>query len=1220
MEMNFTDLFSTPCHLIDSLPWKRILFVITLVALPVFAEAQQTNRTDMLIEQALVKGTKLPALDAVRSQLWSRYGTVERFADDLGVPQSELERYLAGHRWDLMHAPASGLTNKKLSGKVFTLASSEVEARVDNFVSQNGESIPAATSAEVKCNKDGITVSFVCKEANTDRLLASIPKKGLLSGEKRWLRDGDIVALKNSQAFRRIGPEATEMTGNPASSVLLDDCVILFLSPVAIGRDHSNLYPAAFVPDLPKWLSETKPAGDKSRVYLEGASYAVAINPNGAVLDLFFDPWDSGTVCPAWSAHSKVSAKVNSDSWEVEVNIPWDALKPRINRDAVWGVDLARLRRAGGKSAVMTRSPESVLLRYDLPIPSMALKTPDPIPEIELTTLVKTSVDNLFPDQEVWGRQARLTNFSELRKGRRNDAIEARISHDEKNLFIRFDCREQDISKLKVVTSEDERTEYGDASRKLSYLDRREQFGLDWGDYVEVILAPNFDFADQYHGGLFTFLVNSRGDLLERFYDSYGMNNVAPHPQWKSGVQTRVTRSGNTWTVELAIPFDDLATMGGISTKWGLNLHRCQSASASGAGEKHFLWSQLPEAIELPGWAPSLRSLREQSRLGILRVDPKTITLGLGKNRPETAVTRPQDIEAKPPSMRDHSSDPFTSVSFVDSDHGWAVGGMGTIQHTDDGGVTWREQDSGTDFILEKVFFLDRQHGWIVGGWPRDPAVALYGGMGVILATRDGGNSWTRQLDGEATWLKDVFFLNKRTGWAVGEFGVILQTTDGGVRWRQVLKTGTRSFLYGITFYDARHGVAVGHDETILSTNDGGESWKPRPSPVPRRANAWPSAYRAVAFADAKHGWIVGDGGSILATEDGGESWVIDNLNLPDAAVDLASFESLHIAPDGTAWAVSPFVVARKRVAAKAWAAAKISQPGMFRAVCFSGESNGWLVGERALVLRSSDRGETWKSQHESPRPMGFFYATAHDHHLNNGPMSFASEEFDGAYACLSRGVRAFELDGDYNRNMVAASAMVTGISTVHSFVEFSWRLRDHPHDIAQRYQNYGGISGVERRLVAMIRALRPPVLIAEQPVLQENYYAHGVGEVARAQIQAFDAAADPEKFPELLTLGLEPYAPEKLYIVTNWATQMFRIHPPTLSVKGSSDIFSDRLGMTYGEAKSKSKNCFWGLLDRARPPKSSDHVGTWDLHLKKWRGEIEFPEKQLFKSLILKK
>ncbi len=53
-------------------------------------------------------------------------------------------------------------------------------------------------------------------------------------------------------------------------------------------------------------------------------------------------------------------------------------------------------------------------------------------------------------------------------------------------------------------------------------------------------------------------------------------------------------------------------------------------------------------------------------------------------------------------------------MSFVDSSHGWAVGGS-TILATSDGGATWSAQTSGTTNTLFGVSFVDPSHGWAVG-------------------------------------------------------------------------------------------------------------------------------------------------------------------------------------------------------------------------------------------------------------------------------------------------------------------------------------------------------------------------------------------------------------------------------------------------------------------------------------------------------------------------
>ena len=76
---------------------------------------------------------------------------------------------------------------------------------------------------------------------------------------------------------------------------------------------------------------------------------------------------------------------------------------------------------------------------------------------------------------------------------------------------------------------------------------------------------------------------------------------------------------------------------------------------------------------------------------------------------------------------------PLDAISFVDTLHGWAVGGSGSIpivRHTTDGGLTWRSQATGAHHALHAVCFVDRLHGWAVGDG------------GTIVRTTDGGATW----------------------------------------------------------------------------------------------------------------------------------------------------------------------------------------------------------------------------------------------------------------------------------------------------------------------------------------------------------------------------------------------------------------------------------------------------------------------------------------------
>src|ERR1039458_2282077 len=65
-----------------------------------------------------------------------------------------------------------------------------------------------------------------------------------------------------------------------------------------------------------------------------------------------------------------------------------------------------------------------------------------------------------------------------------------------------------------------------------------------------------------------------------------------------------------------------------------------------------------------------------------------------------------------------------------------AVGERGVIVLSDDDGHTWRQANVPTSVTLTRVKFATPKAGWVVGH------------SGVALHTEDGGESWTRQLDG----------------------------------------------------------------------------------------------------------------------------------------------------------------------------------------------------------------------------------------------------------------------------------------------------------------------------------------------------------------------------------------------------------------------------------------------------------------------------------------
>lgn len=152
---------------------------------------------------------------------------------------------------------------------------------------------------------------------------------------------------------------------------------------------------------------------------------------------------------------------------------------------------------------------------------------------------------------------------------------------------------------------------------------------------------------------------------------------------------------------------------------------------------------------------------------------------------------------------------------------------------------------------------------------------------------------------------------------AVGDYGIVLLSDDEGGHFRQAAKVPVSSTLTAVSFADAKHGWAVGQWGAILHTADGGETWE-----IQRLDSQEDRPLFSVHFFNANDGVAVGLWSLVLKTRDGGKSW--QSVELPPP-------------PEGGRADRNLF---------KAFASAKGSL---------------FVAAERGLVLRSDDRGDSWR-------------------------------------------------------------------------------------------------------------------------------------------------------------------------------------------------------------------------------------------------------------------
>lgn len=183
-------------------------------------------------------------------------------------------------------------------------------------------------------------------------------------------------------------------------------------------------------------------------------------------------------------------------------------------------------------------------------------------------------------------------------------------------------------------------------------------------------------------------------------------------------------------------------------------------------------------------------------------------------------------------------------------------------------------------------------------------------------------------------------------------------------------------------FYDVQalskdEAFVVGYGGKILSTTNGGSTWDVRDSGTD-------VALYSIKMVDRQHGWIVGQEGLVLHTDDGGKTWQKQNANAVFKENDGTSKQAYLFAIDAldanTAWAVGDrSMLVRTTDGGKTWTSGKVKMEldtsggeslaaadPIFYGVKFIDPQRGWIVGEFGKILATGDGGQSWHEQEKT--------------------------------------------------------------------------------------------------------------------------------------------------------------------------------------------------------------------------------------------------------------
>lgn len=210
-----------------------------------------------------------------------------------------------------------------------------------------------------------------------------------------------------------------------------------------------------------------------------------------------------------------------------------------------------------------------------------------------------------------------------------------------------------------------------------------------------------------------------------------------------------------------------------------------------------------------------------------------------------------------------------------------AVGERGTVLRSTDQARSWSTVATGVYATLTAVSFADSQHGWVVGH------------DGLILATVDGGRSWSKQWasDQPTDSFLDVLALDNRRVIAIGAYGLYAATTDGGRNWQRRAILEDDYHLNRISRAPAGELFIAGESGTLLHSRDDGNTWE-------RFFPPYDGSFYGILPLGVDTLIAYGLRGHVFRSEDRGRTWeavdagttgaISTGLELPEGGVVLA--------------------------------------------------------------------------------------------------------------------------------------------------------------------------------------------------------------------------------------------------------------------------------------------------------------------------------------------
>ncbi len=255
---------------------------------------------------------------------------------------------------------------------------------------------------------------------------------------------------------------------------------------------------------------------------------------------------------------------------------------------------------------------------------------------------------------------------------------------------------------------------------------------------------------------------------------------------------------------------------------------------------------------------------------------------------------------------------------------------------------SWQWVNTGFNYILMDISFPPGQSqiGFAVG------ENVTYNGIGIILKTTDGGDTWSQISSPGLPGLEAVCFTDLNTGYIGGWQNYFAKTTDGGLTWTPMTVNSGIWYIKEIDFWDNQHGIVCAAGAMAFVTADGGNSWTP--------ASGLSVNVEDLDYASSAVVYAVGGDEKIAKSVNGGLNWT---------TVYTGQFQSMLLGVD------------------------------------FYGESYGIVGGEDGKVLKTTNGGQSWSTGNAGN------WHLLHGVHVYNTDSALVAGTIEGVYKTTNGGI-----------------------------------------------------------------------------------------------------------------------------------------------------------------------------------------------------------------------